>query len=248
MADETPRPEELARINHNPPLKQWMDVPAEIKKGIYCYASNPKSVEYTGLPNPRPWNPIEDDWKLPKDWKKIIKDGMADRLDRFRSLKLFMDICVRCGACADKCHFFLGTGDPKNMPVLRAELLRSVYRNDFTTAGQNPRPPEWGAPHEAGSMCVLKEWWYYLSSSAPSAAAVRSSVRMASTPPKSPSSARELLNLLGLNIDWIATPVANCYPHRQPSGHPAARLQGYARILLSKTSRRSPAMNDGPQF
>jgi Fe-S oxidoreductase len=43
-----------------------------------------------------------------------------------------MDICVRCGACADKCHFFIGTGDPKNMPVLRAELLRSVYRNDFT--------------------------------------------------------------------------------------------------------------------
>ena len=36
--------------------------------------------------------------------------------------------CVRCGACADKCHFFLGSGDPKNMPVLRAELLRSVYR------------------------------------------------------------------------------------------------------------------------
>ena len=39
-----------------------------------------------------------------------------------------MDICVRCGACADKCHFYLGSGDPKNMPVLRAELLRSVYR------------------------------------------------------------------------------------------------------------------------
>ena len=33
-----------------------------------------------------------------------------------------MDICVRCGACADKCHFYLGSGDPKNMPVLRAEL------------------------------------------------------------------------------------------------------------------------------
>ena len=40
------------------------------------------------------------------------------------------------GACDDKCHFFIGSGDPKNMPVLRAELLRSVYRNDFTTAGK----------------------------------------------------------------------------------------------------------------
>jgi hypothetical protein len=31
---------------------------------------------------------------------------------------------------------FIGTGDPKNMPVLRAELLRSVYRNDFTSWGK----------------------------------------------------------------------------------------------------------------
>ena len=47
-----------------------------------------------------------------------------------------MDICVRCGACADKCHFFIGGGDPKNMPVLRAELLRSIYRKDFTALGK----------------------------------------------------------------------------------------------------------------
>ena len=47
-----------------------------------------------------------------------------------------MDICVRCGACADKCHFFLGTNDPKNMPVLRAELLRSLDRRDYTKLGK----------------------------------------------------------------------------------------------------------------
>ena len=47
-----------------------------------------------------------------------------------------MDICVRCGACADKCHFFLGTNDPKNMPVMRAELLRSLYRKDHTMLGK----------------------------------------------------------------------------------------------------------------
>ena len=25
-----------------------------------------------------------------------------------------MDICVRCTRCADKCHFYIGSGDPKN--------------------------------------------------------------------------------------------------------------------------------------
>ena len=88
------------------------------------------------MPNPRDWRVEDDDWKLPENWKEIILEGLRDRIDRFRSLQLFMDICVRCGACADKCHFFIGSGDPKNMPVLRAELLRSVYRNNFTLAGK----------------------------------------------------------------------------------------------------------------
>jgi hypothetical protein len=83
-----------------------------------------------------PWNPLDDDWQLPENWQEILYEGFKERLEKFRSFKVFMDICVRCGACADKCHFFIGTGDPKNMPVLRAELLRSVYRNDFTKAGK----------------------------------------------------------------------------------------------------------------
>jgi ferredoxin len=122
MAD-TPKPEELAKIDHTPPVfKGWIDTPPEIRRGIACYGSKPKDLEYVGLPNPRDWSPFDDDWKLPENWEQIVYDGMKDRLDRFRSFKLFMDICVRCGACADKCHFFIGTGDPKNMPVRRAEL------------------------------------------------------------------------------------------------------------------------------
>ena len=38
---------------------------------------------------------------------------------RSRGLRVFLDSCVKCGACTDKCHYFLGTGDPKNMPVAR---------------------------------------------------------------------------------------------------------------------------------
>jgi Fe-S oxidoreductase len=47
-----------------------------------------------------------------------------------------MDSCVHCGACSDKCHYFLGTGDPKNMPVARQDLMRKVYRRYFTFAGK----------------------------------------------------------------------------------------------------------------
>lgn len=208
MPDDLAKPNELlSKIDYKPSKIRWMDTPTEIRKGMYCYASNPKSVEYLGLPHAREWNPLDEDWKLPENWKEIILNGLREQLDRFRSFKIFMDICVRCGACADKCHFFIGTGDPKNMPVLRAELLRSVYRNDFTTAGKII-----GKMVGARELTfdVLKEWWYYFfqctecrrcSIFCPYGIDTAEITIMA----------RELLNLLGLNIDWIATPVANCY-------------------------------------
>jgi Fe-S oxidoreductase len=207
MADE-PKPEELAKIDHRPPLTRgWMNEPVEVKQGIYCYGSKPKNLDVVGMPFPKEWNPADEDWQLPANWKKIIRDGFKDRLDRFRTFKLFMDICVRCGACADKCHFFIGSGDPKNMPVLRAELLRSVYRKEFTTGGKIL-----GSIAGARDLTeeVLKEWWYYLYQC--------SECRRCSLfCPYGIDTAeitiigRELTNLLGLNTDWIAAPVANCY-------------------------------------
>jgi Fe-S oxidoreductase len=210
MSDELKPDAFLSKIDgchQESPTRDWMDTPISIRKGMYCYASNPKSVEYVGLPNARKWNPTDEDWKLPDNWKEILHNGFKERLERFRTIKIFMDICVRCGACADKCHFFIGTGDPKNMPVLRAELLRSVYRNDFTTAGKIL-----GRLNGARELTidVLKEWWYYFFQCTECR---RCSVYC----PYGIDTAeitimgRELLNLLGLNIDWIATPVANCY-------------------------------------
>ena len=197
MKDLPKSDELLSRIDHKPPkVTGWMDTPVEIRKGMYCYASNPKSVEYVGLPNARAWNPLDDDWQLPENWQQILHDGFKERLGRFRSFKIFMDICVRCGACADKCHFFIGTGDPKNMPVLRAELLRSVYRNDFTTAGKIlGRLARWSTAHDPRSiegMVVLPVPML------PNAAVARSSAPTALIRPKLRILGRELLNLLGL--------------------------------------------------
>jgi Fe-S oxidoreductase len=202
-----PKPAELAKVSYNVPASDWMDTPVEFKPGMYCHGSKPKSLEIVGFPNPRDWRPADADWKLPENWKEIIIEGIADRLKKYRSFRLFMDICVRCGACADKCHFFIGTGDPKNMPVLRAELMRSVYRKEFTTAGKI-------LGRMAGArdltLDVLKEWWYYFYQ-------CTECRRCSVFCPYGIDQAeitmigRELLNLLGLNIEWIAGPVSNCY-------------------------------------
>jgi Fe-S oxidoreductase len=207
MADTTPKPEELSKINHTPPLmKGWMDTPVEIKKGIACYGAKGKNLAAVGFPNARDWTPFEDDWKLPENWQDIVHEGFKDRLGKFRSLKLFMDICVRCGACADKCHFFIGSGDPKNMPVMRAELIRSVYRKNFTTGGKLLGKLAGGRDLTED---VLKEWWYYLYQ-------CTECRRCSLFCPYGIDTAevtilgRELTNLLGLNTDWIQAPVANC--------------------------------------
>ena len=207
MAEQAPKAEQLVQIDYRPPRRDWTDPRVEFRKGTFCYSALPKNVAYLGLPNPREWQPFDADWKLPADWKRIILEGMKDRLEKYRSFRLFMDICVRCGACADKCHFYLGSGDPKNMPVLRAELLRSIYRRYFTAAGR-------AFPALAGGRElteeVLKEWFYYFyqctecrrcSVYCPYGIDTAEITMMG----------RELLNLVGCNINWVLEPAANCF-------------------------------------
>jgi Fe-S oxidoreductase len=193
------------------PTRDWMDIPVVFKPGNYAFPAKKDKVEYlnsqSGLyfPNARDWSPEDQDWKLPENWKEIIINGLRERLEKFRSLKIFMDCCVRCGACADKCHFFLGTGDPKNMPVLRAELLRSVYRNDFTLAGK-----VLGRLAGAREVTpeVIKEWFMY-------SYQCTECRRCSAFCPYGIDTAevtiiiRELLHLLGIGINWILEPVSN---------------------------------------
>lgn len=207
LSNEVKMPEERISIDLTPPAKSWMEPVVKIRKGTYCYSAVPKHQKYLGLPYPREWHPNEEDWKLPENWKEIILKGMKDLLGQYRSFKLFLDICVRCGACADKCHFFIGSGDPKNMPVLRAELLRSVYRRYFTLSGKILRRL---AGARELTEDVLKEWFYYFyqctecrrcSVFCPYGIDTCEITMMG----------RELLNRVGCNINWIVEPASNCY-------------------------------------
>jgi len=207
MPEELLTPEELLEIDYAPPGEDWLKPAVEFKRGSFCYSGAPKHLEYLGLPNPRQWQPPDPDWQLPGNWKDIILQGMKERLGKNRAFQLFLDICVRCGACADKCHFYIGSGDPKNTPVLRTELLRSVYRRYFTLAGKL-----FGRLAGARELTedVLKEWFYYFyqctecrrcSVFCPYGIDTCEITMMA----------RELLDLVGCNINWIIEPASNCY-------------------------------------
>jgi Fe-S oxidoreductase len=93
------------------------------------------------------------------------------------------------------------------MPVLRAELIRSIYRRYFTTPGKYLGKLAGGRELTED---VLKEWFYYFFQ-------CTECRRCSVFCPYGIDTAevtmigRELLNLVGLNINWVLEPVANCF-------------------------------------
>lgn len=116
-------------------------------KDVKSFVANEKIQEAIGFPG-----------TLVEDWHDRAIAKMGELLGKYRSLKVYLDACVHCGACTDKCHYFIGTQDPKNMPVGRQDLLRSIYRRYFTLPGKI-------APALVGARDltkeVLDEWHTY---------------------------------------------------------------------------------------
>ncbi len=95
---------------------------------------------------------------LPPDWQQRALRKMGELLGQRRSYVVYLETCIKCGACAEKCPFFLATGDPLNMPVARAELVRRVYRRYFTVRGK--MFGEW-ADGEDLTPTMLARWFTY---------------------------------------------------------------------------------------
>jgi len=197
----------LERIDYTPPQGSWIRNPVSFQIGGFLHPAKAKNLEILDLPNGHAWSPLDEDWHLPADWEKIVLDGLRERLESSRTLRVFMETCVRCGACAEKCPFYMGSGDPRNMPVLRAELIRSIYRRYFTVTG---RVLGELAGARALTPEVIKEWFKYFFQ-------CTECRRCAVFCPYGIDTAeftmlgRDLLLRLGLSANWVMEPAANCY-------------------------------------
>ncbi len=133
-----------------PALKPWPEIPP-IEIGAMAHSrpfvAREEHQQKLGFPG-----------ELVDGWEKLAIDKMGELVANSRALRVFLDSCVKCGACTDKCHYFLGTADPNNMPVARQDLFRSVYRRYFTLAGKY-LPGLVGARDMDKS--VLDEWYTY---------------------------------------------------------------------------------------
>ena len=119
----------MAKAEFNTPeLKPFAEIPVLVEGAMAHsrpYVASPQHQEALGYPG-----------ELVDDWQRVAIAKMGEVVGKYRSLQVFLDACVKCGACTDKCHYFLGTSDPKNMPVARQDLFRNVYRRYYTFAGK----------------------------------------------------------------------------------------------------------------
>lgn len=138
-----------------PELKPYTVVP-KIKPG---------SMEGTGpfFAKPMHNEPLGFPGELVDNWEEKIVENMGKMTRKYRGLQVFLDSCVKCGACTDKCHYYLGSADPKNMPVARQDLLRSVYRHYHTPAGKflSKLGLGWIIGAREMNKDVLDEWYNY---------------------------------------------------------------------------------------
>ena len=119
----------------------------DVMKHSQPFTAKPKFQEPLGFPG-----------ELVDNWEQAAVDKMGELVGKYRSLQVFLDACVKCGACTDKCHYYLGTTDPKNMPVARQDLFRKVYRRYYTFSGKYL---PWLVGAEDMSREVLDDWYSY---------------------------------------------------------------------------------------
>jgi len=134
-----------------PELKEYPVIP-HLHPGVMAnskpFVAKPAHQEGIGYPG-----------ELVDNWEEKAVLRLGELVNGNRALRVFLDSCVKCGACTDKCHYYLGTTDPKNMPVARQDLLRKVYRRYYTFAGKFF--PKWLTGAQDMTKEVLDDWYSY---------------------------------------------------------------------------------------
>ena len=57
-----------------------------------------------------------------------VLQAVHDIRGQSRALQLYLEICARCGTCAEVCHVYQARPTRRSNPVLRSDHLRSLYK------------------------------------------------------------------------------------------------------------------------
>ncbi|MCL5265251.1 MAG: (Fe-S)-binding protein [Chloroflexi bacterium] len=71
-----------------------------------------------------------DNTELTKKARELLRKQVD------RKLAAALETCVRCGICAESCHYYVADPRPEHVPAYRAEKLRQIYRGLFDPIGR----------------------------------------------------------------------------------------------------------------
>jgi len=64
-----------------------------------------------------------DDERVQKAMAHFVKDFGT-------TAAVYLDSCIHCGMCADACHYYVSTGDPKYTPIWKLEPFKQAYKRE----------------------------------------------------------------------------------------------------------------------
>ena len=77
------------------------------------------------LPHQAPPSNLTADQRVERAKQVIIS-----KLDSRTAMEL--ETCIHCGMCAEACHFYETTHEPKYTPIYKANIVRQVYRRELS--------------------------------------------------------------------------------------------------------------------
>ncbi|HET9701587.1 MAG TPA: (Fe-S)-binding protein [Burkholderiales bacterium] len=67
---------------------------------------------------------MPDEQRVRKAMQNFVKDFG-------RVAALYMESCIHCGMCAEACHFYVTTEDPKYTPIWKLEPFKQAYKREY---------------------------------------------------------------------------------------------------------------------
>ena len=68
--------------------------------------------------------------------KETVVEAIKAMKDGPRAMRMYMEMCAKCGTCASVCPVYYGKGEKRYNPAERTDIIRRIYRKYCTTSGR----------------------------------------------------------------------------------------------------------------
>ncbi len=78
----------------------------------------------------------KEKWRLTPEQKELAVKAIKAIGKGPKVMKMYMEMCARCGTCAEQCPIYYGSPEEKYNPVVRSDLIRNIYKKHCTLSGK----------------------------------------------------------------------------------------------------------------